>query len=284
MGYVPFSTENADYVLVYAAHFSDTDDDIFNDEKIKSLDAIVIENSGWPPETMSCSYNGVSFLPPAYKTIITQSHKQSKFIYLVDACPSVLGRAASYALMGVPLVCGAYSVAEARKDIRNACEHEKTDRRQFLKGLGKGLFGMWLLNGYSGLLFGTLSEGETSNVIESAAASVHRIPPSPLLEARNCAAARKIEEFVAPLLKGYKEKKPKIAIVFGGGHSGMKECLQGKEWRDSVLYAYKQVNYLGLDIYTLPDVWEMWPSYLNSGDYQLFDQNWCSQYYNSKLF
>lgn len=39
-----FSTENADYRLVYAAHFLETKEDIFDEGKIESLDAIVLES------------------------------------------------------------------------------------------------------------------------------------------------------------------------------------------------------------------------------------------------
>ena len=284
MGYVPFSTDNADYFLVYAAHLRDADDDVFNDEKIKSLDAIVLENTGNDPLMTGSSQFGLSFLPPFYETIMKQSHKHSKLIYLLDANVSAFGAAAGL-LMGIlPLALATGALSQAKQDIRQACDNEKTDRRQFLKGLGKGLLGMWLLNGYSGLAAAALIEGETPNIIESAASSVHRLPPNPVIEARNCVAARKTEEFVVPLLKSYKERRPNIAIVFGGFHSGMKECLQGKAWRDTVLAAYKQANYLGLDIYTLNKVWEMLPSVLSYGDYEILGQKWFAQRYNCGLF
>lgn len=284
MGYVHFSTDNADYVLVYAAHIKDAKDDVFNDGNMESLDAIVLENTGHDPSAMGSSQYGLSFLPPVYGTILKQSHKHSRKIYLVDAGASLFGFAAGVVMASVPLYLGLNALSQSKEDIRQSYEHEKPDRREFLKGVCKGLFGMWLLNGYSGFLFGALSKGETPNVLESAAASVHRIPPNPLVEGRNCVAARKIEEFVAPLVRENNEKRPRIAIVFGGGHSGMKECLQGKAWRDSVLKAYKEANYLGLDIYTLPYVWEMWPSDLGYGDCKLLGQDWFTARYNCELF
>ena len=282
MGYVHFSTDNADYVLVYAAHLRD--DDVFNDEKIKSLDAIVLENTGHGPEITGASQFGIDCLPKIYETIMKQSHKHDKLIYLVDADVSPFGLAAGIALMSIPLFAAGYALSSAKEDIRESSDNAKTDRRQFVKGIGKGLLGMCLLNGYSGFFLGSFIKGESPNVVETAAASVYRLPPNPLIEGRNCVAARKIEEFVVPILKEHKEKRPKIAVVFGGGHSGMKECLQGKAWRDSVLAAYKQANYLGLDIYTLDNVWEMWPSDLSYGDYQIFGQNWFAARYKSGLF
>ena len=214
-----------------------------------------------------------------------QSYKHNKKIYLLDAGVSAFGLAAGIAAFSLPLFLAPSVFSSAKEDIRGASEHEKTDRRQFLKGIAKGLFGLWLLNGYSGFFSAALIEGESPNYIESVAASVHRIPPSPFLEARNCVAARKIEEFVVPVLKEHKEKVPKIAVVFGGGHSGLKECLQGKAWRDSVLAAYKQANYLGLDIYTLNTVWEMWYFLMSNTAIMRFSyQNWFAEKYKSGLF
>ncbi|MDI6737185.1 MAG: hypothetical protein QME12_01575 [Nanoarchaeota archaeon] len=284
MGWVNFSTYNADYLLVYAAHLRDADDAVFNDENITSLDAIVLENAGHGPHVTGGSQLGLGFLPKFYETIMKQSHKHSKLIYLLDADVSAFGLAAGIALFAAPLVLAKKAFGQAKQDIRGACDNEKTDRRQFLKGFTKGIFGLWLLNGYSGMFAAALTKGETHNYIESATSSVHRLPPNPFVEGRNCVAARKTEEFVVPLLKEYRERRPKIAIVFGGGHSGLKECLQGKAWRDSVLAAYKQANYLGLDIYTLDNVWEMWPSTSEYKDYEIFGQNWRATKYKSGLF
>lgn len=284
MAYVPFSTDNADYILVYSAHIRDARDDIFNDSKIDSLDAIVLESTDNTPAAIGGSQFGLRFLPPAYGTILRQSHKHGKRIYLADADVSPFGLAASAIALAAPMAVAAAAFSSAKNDIRNAYDNEKPDRRQFLRGLGKGLLGLWLVNGYSGFFLGSFIEGETPNVLESAAASVHRIPPSPLLEARNCAAARKIEDFIVPLLKSYQKKRPKIAVVFGGGHSGMKECLQGKAWRDAVLFAYKQANYLGLDIHNLSRVWEIWPSHSDYRDCEILGQNWFAQAYNCGLF
>lgn len=256
----------------------------FNDENITSLDAIVLENTGQGPAVTGSSQLGLSFLPHFYETIMKQSYKHNKKIYLLDAGISAFGLAAGAIAFSLPLLFAPSVFSSAKEDIRESYEHEKPDRRQFLKGITKGLFGMWLLNGYSGFFAGALLDGEMSNAIGAAASSVHRLPPNPFVEGRNCVAARKIEEFVVPLLKEYAEKRPKITIVFGGGHSGLKECLQEKIWRDSVLAAYKQANYLGLDIYTLNTVWEMWPSDLGYGDYKIFGQNWFTEPYNCRLF
>ncbi|MDD4877578.1 MAG: hypothetical protein PHO02_00905 [Candidatus Nanoarchaeia archaeon] len=284
MGWVNFSTDNADYTLVYAAHLKDADDAVFNDGQIESLDAIVLENTGHGPGITGASQFGLDCLPKIYETIMKQSHKHDKWVYLLDANVSPFGLAAGIAMMSIPLFAAGYVLSSAKEDIREASEHEKTDRRQFLKGIGKGLLGMYLLNGYSGFFLGSFTKGESPNAVETAAASVHRLPPNPLVELRNCVAARKTEEFVVPRLKDWKEKRPKIAVVFGGGHSGLKECLQGKVWRDSVLAAYKQANYLGLDIYTLDNIWEMWPSYTDYKDCKILEQNWCAARYKSGLF
>lgn len=284
MSYDHFSTGNADYAQVYSSHFLDTDDDVFNDEKMKSLDAIVLENSGEIPLMTESSQLGLDFLPPMYGTIMKQSHKHGKTIYLLDADLSLMGIPLSLLFGALPLFFAGKAFSQAKDDFKEAYDGEKTGRRQFLKGFAKGLLGMWLVNGYLLPPAAATGKGETHGLLESASSSVHRIPPNPAIEVRSCIAARKIEEFVVPRIKCYGVERPSLAIAFGALHLGMKECLQSKPWRDSVLRLYKEINYLGIDISTLGDVWEMWPSSGDYGDYEIFGQKWNAQLFNCRLF
>jgi hypothetical protein len=54
MSYRTFSTDNADYFLVYAHHEIVTNEDIFELPKIKSLDTIILEsgNVGYSDKIM----------------------------------------------------------------------------------------------------------------------------------------------------------------------------------------------------------------------------------------
>ncbi len=63
-------------------------------------------------------------------------------------------------------------------------------------------------------------------------------------QARNAVFARKIEEFIVPYLQeSRKKERPKIGLVFGVGHAGLKEDLQSRRRRDLTLWNWRNLNF-----------------------------------------
>lgn len=72
--------------------------------------------------------------------------------------------------------------------------------------------------------------------------------PTPQMELRNAISARKIEEYVVPELQQQLGRNPKILLIYGAGHSGLKEDLQHKKLRDFYISLYSALGFLGIDI------------------------------------
>lgn len=281
MTHTPFSTPTADYEFVYETHsMGAINSEIFNDENIGGLDAIILENGGTEPRKKSTD----SFFKHPYENIIKSAHKSNKPLYLIDVDPETdaFNTVFAHLMFVLPGTIGACLGISAIKDARHWPE-KKHSRRDFLKTGLKAAASAYLLSGYYGLFMPALTEGESPEVIETIAATSQRIPPTPFVEFRNCVVARKTEEFLVPLIREYRGRKPKIAIVFGAGHGGMEGCLQHKWWRDAVLRFYEYGNYCGIKKDDLNRVWELLPVD-STPDVTLFGLDWGINEYNSNLF
>ena len=65
----------------------------------------------------------------------------------------------------------------------------------------------------------------------------------PVVEGRNAINARKIEEFIAPMVaEASGKKKPKIGLVYGAGHLGLRYDIQSKRRRDFTIWNWRNLN------------------------------------------
>jgi len=101
------------------------------------------------------------------------------------------------------------------------------------------------------------------------------IRQSPIEELRNALTARKIKKGVVPhLLEKYPErfsdKSPKIGIIYGAAHSGIKECLENdlRAGLSLRLHKYYGLKFI-LDKNTLNDVYEY---HLNKDDFTTYNR------------
>lgn len=78
-------------------------------------------------------------------------------------------------------------------------------------------------------------------------------------EGRNAVCARKIEEYLVPMIAKNKRKRPRIGIHVGAGHAGLEYDLGSKGRRDSTLDKFRDPNsgrYAGFDLIGLDKVYE----------------------------
>ena len=202
MAYKQFSTNKADYSLVYAMHTITTKEDIFEDEKIQSLDAIVLENSGLDPMILEIpammDYNNEI----QYEFIGQQAHKHRKPIYFVDV--GVYTK-----LFYVEALFWYKSFI-----INNLVGECSSGEAKFREGVME------------------------SELARTFIASVERCHPMPVVEMRNAITAKKPEDYLVPELSNKFNKKPNIALVYGAAHTGIEGCLKSKLYRDVLLKAY----------------------------------------------
>lgn len=81
-----------------------------------------------------------------------------------------------------------------------------------------------------------------------------------IVEARNAINAEKIEEFVVPRIRNISGKeKPRIGMIYGAGHIGLKEDLQSKKRRSFTLWNWRNLNFKkwgGFDLEELNKIYE----------------------------
>lgn len=89
------------------------------------------------------------------------------------------------------------------------------------------------------------------------------IEQDPITELRNALAAKKIKKGVVPRLlsknpEKFSRQQPKIGIIYGAAHSGIKECLQN-DWRTE--FTLKLHKYYGIPLIfekeSMSDIYEM---------------------------
>ncbi|MFH1065461.1 MAG: hypothetical protein V1734_03085 [Nanoarchaeota archaeon] len=243
MAYKKFSTKQADYSLVYAMHSITTKEDIFEDEKIQSLDAIVLESSGLDPRILEIPAMMDINAEIQYEFIGNQAHKHGKPIYFVDV--GVYNE-----ILYIELLLWHKSLL-----INKLLIDDSSGKPEFRKGV---------INSELARIF---------------IASVERFPPMPVVEMRNAITAKKLEDYLVPELSNILGKKPNLALVYGAAHTGIEGCLKSKLYRDILLKAYSLTGYFGLCTDTFNDIWETIPCERDEESYPILGLEWIIRHY-----
>lgn len=237
MSYSHFETGNAEYWLAMGNHETMMYEPIFRDDKIKSLDAIVIEDSGLGPVMLSDTYQ-----PDSENAAIVRAAKRSMTdIYLLDAVTrndidTYVRFERSAKIAGL---AGAFLCMAAGSYLGHT---KKLTRRRFLGLLGG------LIASAAVASAGFLPSSAASSLQEQGAEASEFDMDMTSLETeliqtegatlRNAVNARKIEQYLAPMLLQKLGRKPKIALVYGPLHAGMRSYILSREQRDSVLHDF----------------------------------------------
>jgi len=88
-----------------------------------------------------------------------------------------------------------------------------------------------------------LSEREVNNFILRLCSNYFYLIQEPINEGRNALNARKIEEFVSPLMTERLGRKPYIGMIYGAAHMGLKSDLQSKRRRDFTIWNWRDFNF-----------------------------------------
>lgn len=131
----------------------------------------------------------------------------------------------------------------------NAIPILKTDVKTTGLGLSRtslsyySLFPVHLLNLVSWLHYGLSEKSIDFGFRAKTAANLEYFFQTPIVEGRNAFNARKIEEFVAPLVAERLGRKPYLGLIFGAGHLGLKPDLQSKIRRDFTIWNWRNLNF-----------------------------------------
>lgn len=234
MSYSHFSTGNGDYWLIHARHDNVTDELMFHDDRIKTLDAIVLEDVG---------LGSAAFSSDQYTSIINAARENNVHLYTIDIAgsPDIEGyveyeRMLVYA--GAAAAIGCTAAAHIVKRMK------KMTRRKML-----GLFGGVLAGlGIAALGFAPklaqdslVESGEASGIAKQVLETETSIIKTEAITMRNAVSAKKAEEFLAPMLAERLGRKPRIALVYGAYHVGMQDCIEDRDFRNDILAYFSDV-------------------------------------------
>lgn len=269
MSGIDFSTDKADYRLLYTVHRRPVQDPILTNG---TYDAFVIE-AYHTEEFFDVLWK--SPLKRDYEGIFSETQKNKKPIYIVDVLteiPAIFFERLSNATL---VVLGLFQAYTGIEQLRRIMRDEiRMSRRRFLKSIGvesaRTIGGAYLAFDFISGGFPTFFSDYPEGLARANSLRRHLLP-TPVIELRNAISARKIEEFVAPGLQRRINRKPKIVLVYGAGHSGLKEDLEHRGLRDFYINLYQRIGYAGIDTTYLDVVTTL--SLIPDGGYKLEHRN-----------
>jgi hypothetical protein len=102
-----------------------------------------------------------------------------------------------------------------------------------------------------------MQTGENPETLARLNSSRMHLIPTPQFELRNAISARKIEEYIVPELQKQLGRNPRVVLVYGAGHSGLKEDLQHPNLRNFYLRIYSALGFPGIDTTYLDTVTDL---------------------------
>ncbi len=248
MSSIDYFTEKAEYRQIYAVHTMPLDDEIFKEIYFDSMDAVVLEgyhSEEWFEKLWQ------SQLKKNEEVLFQVIQRTGKPIYIVDVLTTRGGRGFEQVATILPDFLGFYGLLNGGlkigKQIRE--EYEMT-RREFFKFWGvqtAKVAGGAYLGSHSFHQYYTMHTGDNPEWLARVNSSRMHIIPTPQFELRNAITARKIEEYIVPELEQKLNRKPRLVLVYGAGHSGLKEDLQYPQLRDRVIELYAGMGFPGID-------------------------------------
>jgi len=127
-----------------------------------------------------------------------------------------------------------------------------TDTRPTMGGLSRvllSIMGISYISWHASLLMTStvlyegLKEKKANEPILKLNSALMYLLQDPVCEGRNAVNARKIEDFVAPFMAHRVRTKPRIGLIFGAFHMGLKPDLQSKRRRDITIWNWQHFNF-----------------------------------------
>ena len=205
MAYSTFTVPPITYHLVGGNHMMTTKDDLFEKEKIKTLDAIVLETGSIPQDNVP---SVMSY--PQYEWIVSQA----KSVAPEKSIPFFMPDSGMGGVLGA-LAGGAAQMGLARLVLRR---------------LAFPLF----VAGTASVMAPTLYTGKLPSWVPYGQALLNLPMMGVTTTMRSAAVAKKLEGYISPMLQT-RTPNPQVAIVFGAGHADIRVFLSHPSLRDTLL-------------------------------------------------
>lgn len=268
MSSVEYSTENADYRQVYAVHTMPVRDSVFDDKNFDSVDAVVLEayhSEEWFEKLWKSGYK------KHHDAVFQNAQRTNKPVYVTDVLTTSGGMGFENVASLLPDFIGLIGVYDGVCKVKKQIKEKKEmTRRQFLKFWGaqttKIVSGAYLVSDLVCRNY-VIQTGENPEFLARLNSSRMHLIPTPQFELRNSVSARKIEEYIVPELQQQLGRNPRVVLVYGAGHSGLKEDLQHQRLRNFYIGLYSAMGFPGIDITYLDTVTNL--SIDQNGQYSL---------------
>jgi|GEM_PF-4779569 len=248
MSSVEYSTDNAKYRQIYAVHTMPIKDPVFEGSNFDSVDAVVLEayhSEEWFEKLWKSEFK------KTHEAVFQSAQRTGKPVYVVDVLTTA-GARKFEDVATLPLdILGFFGVYDGiSKSKKQIDEKKKMNRREFLRFWGaqsaKTIGGAYLGSHFLHEHY-TMQTGDNPELLARLNSLRMHLIPTPQFELRNAISARKIEQYVVPELQHQLGREPKIVLVYGAGHSGLKEDLQHPRLRDFYLALYSAMGFPGID-------------------------------------
>src|SRR3989338_156199 len=268
MSSIEYSTENADYRQIYVVHTMPVKDSVFEGANFDSIDAVVLEanhSEEWFNKLWKSEYKKF------HDAVLQNAQRTGKPVYVTDVLTTSGGRGFEDVASLLPDFVGLIGVFDGVGKVKKQIKEKKEmTRRQFLK-----FWGVQTAKIVGGAYLGSdlvcrnyvMQTGENPEFLARLNSSRMHLIPTPQFELRNAISARKIEEYIVPELRQELGRNPRVVLVNGAGHSGLKEDLQHPKLRDFYIRLYSAMGFPGIDTTYLDTVTNL--SIDQNGQYSL---------------
>lgn len=237
MSYKQFSTGNADYWLLMGNHFTLANEPIIDRGNIQSLDAIVLEDGGIST-TVLVDYD------PQFRNVTRMALESKIPVFTLDI-PANVDVGKYYYAEEITKYAGLAGAILASASFALLAHKNKLTRRRVIGLLGFGIISVaTIAAGFAPKnSLDSLGEQrkEASEFDMSIIETETELVRTEIVTLRNAVNARKIEEYLSPMLKQRIGKKPKIAMIYGQYHAGLRNMILDREKRDEVIEYYSAV-------------------------------------------
>ncbi|MEK6757955.1 MAG: hypothetical protein AABX88_02395 [Nanoarchaeota archaeon] len=88
------------------------------------------------------------------------------------------------------------------------------------------------------------SKKRVNKFLGGVASTIEFFTQSPITTRRDAINARKIEEYIVPkIISGFGKQRPKLGLVFGAAHMGLKEDLKYQFRRNLTIWNWRNLNF-----------------------------------------
>jgi hypothetical protein len=227
MTHKEFKHKGIEYKLYLGNHINSSYPIIKQSGGLKSIDVLVLEGINYDP-TRNTLFNKDQY-KEIFKNIPNENSDLKIYHIDLNRCSQIIGK-----IVDVGIALTGYGLGIS------AIENNNNTRRDFIKNSIKGLSGLILLSPVFSMM------GDVTSILfakdDLGLSNWYRqfkeeIYPSKIVGLREAIIPEIIEKGILPCEK---IENPRVGILYGSGHHGIKKVIKNKKSRNRILKTYKR--------------------------------------------